>query len=150
MRKGNGHITAFYLETLLMILVFVGVILVLTQFFGVARLQSAEAQSRTSAVALSESVVSAAQASTSAEELAANMADGKGRVLKDGDVPVVEAVYDEDLAPAKSGPYTVRATWEETKGHRGSYVTCDIEVYVKGQSEPVFADTTGVYAKEVP
>jgi len=35
MRKGNGHITAFYLETLLMILVFVGVILVLTQFFGI-------------------------------------------------------------------------------------------------------------------
>ena len=38
--KRNGHITAFYLETLLLIVVFIGIILVLTQVFGLGRVQS--------------------------------------------------------------------------------------------------------------
>ena len=37
--KRNGQITAFYLETLLLIVVFIAIILVLTQVFGLAQLQ---------------------------------------------------------------------------------------------------------------
>ena len=42
--KKNGHITAFYLETLLLIVVFIGINLILTQVFGLGRVQSVEAK----------------------------------------------------------------------------------------------------------
>ena len=42
MRK--NHITAFYVETLLLILVFITIILVLTHVFGLGRAQSAAAR----------------------------------------------------------------------------------------------------------
>ena len=41
--KKNGHVTGFYLETLLLIVVFLLIVLVLTQVFGLAQVQSAEA-----------------------------------------------------------------------------------------------------------
>ena len=44
------HMTAFYLETVLMVIIFVMVIAVLAQVFGQARLQSREAQRQTAAV----------------------------------------------------------------------------------------------------
>ena len=50
--KRNHAVTAFYLETLLLIVVFLGIILVLTQVFGLARIQSASARQLTEAVTL--------------------------------------------------------------------------------------------------
>ena len=44
--KRNGQITAFYFETLLLIVVFLAIILVLTQVFGLARQQTAAARPR--------------------------------------------------------------------------------------------------------
>ena len=52
--KKNGPITAFYLETLLLIVVFIGIILVLTQVFGLSRTQSREARRLTDAVILAQ------------------------------------------------------------------------------------------------
>ena len=50
--KKNGHITGFYLETLLLIVVFIAIILVLTQVFGLAQVQSVRAKQLTEAVTL--------------------------------------------------------------------------------------------------
>ena len=69
MKNKQAHVTAFYLETLLMILVFVAVILMLTQVFGQSRKLSAEAGYLSDAATISESVSAAVRASESEEQL---------------------------------------------------------------------------------
>lgn len=67
--KRKQHITAFYLETLLMIVVFISIILVLTRVFGSARVQSVEAKDLTTAVTLAQNTAEAVSASHSPQEL---------------------------------------------------------------------------------
>ena len=62
--KKNGHITAFYLETLLLIVVFIGIILILTQVFGLGRVQSVEAGRLTDAVILAQNAAEAVSAAS--------------------------------------------------------------------------------------
>ena len=69
MKNKHAHVTAFYLETLLMILVFVAVILMLTQVFGGSRKLSAEAGYLSDAATISESISAAVRASGDEEEL---------------------------------------------------------------------------------
>ena len=59
------HITSFYAETLILILVFVAVILTLTQVFGLAKKQSEEAKLLTSAVTLAQNAAEALSVSAS-------------------------------------------------------------------------------------
>ena len=174
MKNKHAHVTAFYLETLLMILVFVAVILMLTQVFGQSRKLSAEAGYLSDAATISESVSAAVRASEDEEQLlstfvwaasgsdaavgetdaAAGGADaatgGSGtaevaHLLDGADVPTVEVTFNEDLAPAADGPYTVTATWEKTEGARGDYVESEITVYRDGIEEPVLTTKTGTY-----
>ena len=67
MRK---HITSFYMETLLLILVFVAVILILTQVFGAARVSGTAAADLTRAVRLAANAAEAVSASDRSEERA--------------------------------------------------------------------------------
>ena len=48
--KKENHITAFYIEVLLMTLVLIGIVLVLTQIFALGRRESAAARELTDAV----------------------------------------------------------------------------------------------------
>ena len=166
MKNKHAHVTAFYLETLLMILVFVAVILMLTQVFGQSRKLSAEAGYLSDAATISESVSAAVRASEDEEQLlstfvwaasesdaaagGADAATGESeeapaRLLDDAAVPTVEVIFNEDLAPAADGPYTVTATWEKTEGARGDYVESEITVYRDGLDEPVLTTKTGTY-----
>ena len=181
MKNKHAHVTAFYLETLLMILVFVAVILMLTQVFGQSRKLSAEAGYLSDAATISESVSAAVRASEDEEQLlstfvwaasgsdaaaggadaatsesdaAAGGADAAtsesgsaeaAHLLDGADVPTVEVTFNEDLAPAADGPYTVTATWEKTEGARGDYVESEITVYRDGIEEPVLTTKTGTY-----
>ena len=52
--KQRRHLTAFYLETLIMILVVIGILLVLTQVMGSSRNQSARAKRLTEAVVIAQ------------------------------------------------------------------------------------------------
>ena len=65
--KKYSHITGFYLETLILITVFVSIILVLTQVFGLAQLQSTRARQLTGAVALAGNAAEEVSASISEE-----------------------------------------------------------------------------------
>ena len=67
----NKRVTSFYVETLILILVFVAVILALTQVFGLAKKQSEEARLLTSAVTLAQNAAEAFSAADSAESLRA-------------------------------------------------------------------------------
>ena len=67
--KKNGQITAFYIEALLLIVVFLAIILVLTQVFGLARQQSIAAGQLTDAVTLAGNAAEAVSASADPDEL---------------------------------------------------------------------------------
>ena len=61
MMKKHSHITGFYLETLMLIVVFVLIILVLTQVFGLAQMQSTRAKHLNGAVVLAQTAAEAAE-----------------------------------------------------------------------------------------
>ena len=69
MMKKQSHITGFYLETLMLIVVFVLIILVLTQVFGLAQMQSTRAKELNGAVILAQNAAEAVAASETPEEL---------------------------------------------------------------------------------
>ena len=108
--KQKEHITAFYLETLLLIMVFVGIILVLTQIFGLARSRSSEAKDKTSAVCLCQNAAEAFSASSSSEELL-SLLNEKDNAGKSGD-NMLECRYDKNMRPDPQGELVVTIRWD--------------------------------------
>lgn len=147
MRK-NGQVTAFYLETLLLILVFIAIILVLTQVFGLGRMQSAEAKGLNDAVTLAQNAAEAVAASESAEELLGllNTSDNAAPLA---DTAGVSARYDASLRPDPSGRYRVDTTWLEERDAAGTMVRSVILVYLDGSAEPLYRLETAAYHKGV-
>ena len=149
MERKRSHSTAFYLETLLMILVFVTVILLLTQVFGASMRLSRDADVRTTAVTLSESVDQACLATVDDAELLAILTGngtGYGSVTGKGSL---EVYFGEDLKPSAKGPYKVTIERDLTKGVRGTYAETVITVYHESSDEPVLETNTAEYVKEV-
>ena len=90
------HITAFYLETLILIIVFIGVILVLVRVFGISREKSETARLLTGAVSLSENAAEAVAASASPEEAAALLNENGNAVVLDAEAQDVAALFNEN------------------------------------------------------
>ena len=130
MMKKQSHITGFYLETLMLIVVFVLIILVLTQVFGLAQMQSTRAKQLNGAVILAQNALEAASASETPEDLLTLLNDNDNAVLM-ADTACVTACYDSDLNPDAEGNYRVDVTWlpEETENgilvHSVAEVRCD-------------------------
>ena len=102
--KRKQHITAFYLETLLMIVVFISIILVLTRVFGRARLQSVEAKRLTAAVTLAQNTAEAVSASGSPQDLLDLLNEKNNAILQtadDTEETVIITLYDENLQPVE-------------------------------------------------
>lgn len=102
--KRKQHITAFYLETLLMIVVFISIILVLTRVFGSARLQSVEAKRLTAAVTLAQNTAEAVSASGSPQDLLDLLNEKNNAILQtadDTEETVIITLYDENLQPVE-------------------------------------------------
>ena len=96
--KRKQHITAFYLETLLMIVVFISIILVLTRVFGRARLQSVEAKRLTAGVTLAQNTAEAVSASGSPQDLLDLLNEKNNAILQtadDTEETVIITLYDE-------------------------------------------------------
>ena len=112
------QITAFYLETLLLIAVFIAIILVLTQLFGASRAQSRDAVRLTNAVILAENAAEAVSASRSPEEVARLLDEGGNTRLENG---TVEAGYRTDMTPdaGDSPALRVTVTWEPSPDDPG-------------------------------
>lgn len=112
--KDRGQVTAFYIETLLMILVFVGVILVLSQVFALSRRRSTEAKDLTTAVCLSQNLAEAFHEADEPEELF-DLLDTEGRHQTDGSFLLKEhgftAFYDSDMQPDPSGQFQLAMDW---------------------------------------
>lgn len=141
--KGRGHITAFYIETLFLTVIFVLLILALIQIFSLSVRMSDRARELTCAVQLAENAAEAVAASRSLGELAA-LLDENGNV-RAGEDGGIYAEYDQDMRPAPGGELQVQITWEPDGN---GYVNSEITVFGKGTGDPVYTLTTAVYAEE--
>ena len=112
--KRKEHITAFYIETLILILVFVGIILVLTQIFGIARRKSVEAEEKTSAISLCQNAAEAFAAADSGQELLdlLNVKENAELEVTGDRRGRIEAGYDRDMTPNARGKLRLALVWE--------------------------------------
>ncbi len=113
--KGKHSITAFYMEMLVLIVVFVGVILTLTRMFALSKEQSSQARVLTRAVVLAE-----------------NAAELVGEA--DGLEEIVERLGD-------TGEFRVELSWDESE----DFVESEIQVYWLDGAEPVYTLRTGAF-----
>ena len=124
------HITAFYLETLLLVMVFVVVILVITGVFGGARARSAQAQHLTQAVMLAENAAEAVSAADSLETVQSLLGEE-------------ETQLSENLLTVHYNEYQVDITWQP----EGQIVSSTITVSWGGNE--IYSLKTAVYVQEV-
>ena len=163
MKNRHEHVTAFYIETLALILSVVLVILVLTHVFGMGKLESAKAGELTDAVRLAQNAAEAFAAAAGPAELGRLLDEG-GNVnvasassqypLPDGDrLPaLIFASYDRDLkgCPEEQAVYRVVIKWEAETPKPDTLANGAISVYRAGESEgdPIYTLETAVYLQE--
>lgn len=139
------QITAFYVEALLLIVVFICIILVLTRVFGAGLIKSGEAKALTESVILAQNVQEMAAASESEEELLGRLNENDNAMaLQDGEYSM-EARYNEDLKADKDGRYIVDIDWEPDGS---GLVKSTVYVSLEGGSEPVYTLESEIYIKE--
>lgn len=138
----NKRVTSFYVETLILIVVFIAVILALTQVFGLAKKQSEEARFLTSAVTLAQNAAEAFSAADSAESLLSLLDEHGNAVIRDG---TVTASYDADMKPDPDG--VLRVEIERTAG---SPQTAEgtVRVVRRDTGEEIYSLGTAAYCPE--
>lgn len=145
--KRNGQITAFYFETLLLIVVFLAIILVLTQVFGLARQQTAAARQLTDAVMLAGNAAEAVSVSADPGELLA-LLNENGNAAERPDSSGVTVRYDDGKNPDPLGAYRVDVSWQPEKTEKGTMVTSVIQVLHGESEEPVYSLETASFREE--
>ena len=146
--RRHEHITAFYIETLLLIVVFVSIILVLTGVFGLSRRRSSEAKLLTNAVTLSQNAAEALAAADSQASLLALLDEKNNAVPMPGTAGVM-AFYDADMRPDPKGALRLDVTWLPEDTETGTLVRSVIQARYNGGEEPVYELKTAVYLREV-
>ena len=147
--KKESHVTAFYIEVLLLTVGLIGIVLVLTQIFALGRRGSAEARELTDAVCLAQNAAEAFSAASAPEELCALLDEGGNASLAEGESgTLVRAGYDADLRPAENGKLTVSITWDEENSASGRMVRGHITVSADGGAREIYALDTAVFLKE--
>ena len=144
--KNRSHITAFYAEALILIVVFIGIILVLTNVFGAGLTRSTEARALTDSVVLAQNAAEIASASSSGEELYERLNENDNAAVLNELTYTVEARYNDGLEADKDGRYILKISWEE--GDSEGLFLNSIEVRVEGSEEPVYTLDSAVYVKE--
>lgn len=137
-RQNRQAITAFYIEMLVLILVFTGVILTLTRMFAIAKQQSGEAWVLTRAVRLAENAAELQGAAGGPEELLELLDRGNAEKSGEG---VVRAWYGDDMEPSREGDFCVAVSWKQ----RGGLAESVIDVYWLGGEEPVYSLSTAAF-----
>ena len=140
------HITAFYLETLVMIAVFICTILILSHIFGIARSRSAEAKMLTSSVTLVQNTAEAMASAATPEGLMALVSEGDNAGFEDvGGGRALVLRYDADMTPNPEGELSITVRW---RGENG-LVYGDISASETATQREIYAVTTAVYTGEV-
>ena len=164
MKGKHEHITAFYIETILLIVSFVLVILVLTNVFGLGKLETSKAEDLTNAVRLAESGAEAFAAAEGPAELAQLLDEGNVTLAstssqlsvppKDRLPALIFAYYDVSLnpVPEEQSAYRLIISWTpDQKTLSGDSVLAEGNISVKrtGSEETIYSLDTAVYIQEV-
>ena len=146
MNKKHG-ITSFYLETLLLIAVFIGVIMLLTQVFGAAKMASDQAEILTKAVGLAQNGAEAVAASKGDPELLVELLEENGNMseLKGAQDKGYYFSFNDALEGDPSGLYSmyIGYLWD------GDMLNSIIRICYDGAEEPVYSIKTALYIGEV-
>ncbi len=113
--RNKEQITAFYLETLVLIAVFISIILVITRIFGIGRAQSSEARLLTNAVTLAQNGAEAVSAAETPEELLALLNENGNAQPMTGSQGVT-ALYNSSMGADPEGKLRMDVSWEPEAG----------------------------------
>ena len=140
------HITSFYMETLVLALIFIAVILVLTKVFSLSGQMSGRAKVLTNAVHLAENAAEALAASDSLEMLAILLEeDGNVQILQQDGQAVLQARYDEKMKPAADGNFLVEVLWVSEAGNENGLTQGVINVSREDSGEQLYMLKTAAY-----
>lgn len=154
--KRKCHITAFYIETLILAAVFTMVILVLTRVFAWSGQLGKRAEILTSAVHLAENAAEAVAASDSLEDVKALLDEnGNAQILGEEtgeEGRILRIRYDETGNPAPEGGLWVEVAWKPAgartaSGLEAGLAECTVQVFWSGAAEPVYDLETAVYVR---
>lgn len=170
--KEKRQITTFYLETLLMMVVFVSIIMVLTRVFGGARARSLQAEHLTNAVTLAQNTAEAVSASGTPGDLCAILNEDRNAVLLEEDgggrarvrayydgrmkpVPVKEDDFNENggqtqytLSGDTGDGLVVEAVWEKPEAEDSALAQVSISVYGAAAGEELYSLRTAVLSND--
>ena len=136
----RNHAAAFYMETIILLIVFMSVILIITNVFTVSYSQSKKAEELTSAVCLAENAAEAFLASDDIDTLYKVL--DEGNVQQQGTVLLCR--YDPERTPDPDGAITVQISLEE----ENDYLRTEIAVSDSQSGEVIYELHTGKYVKE--
>jgi len=136
--------TAFYMSTLFLLLLFMGVLAVLTGVFSQAQKKSAEAKQLTAATELARNAAEAVADAGSRADLLTLLQES-GNAAMDGET--VCASYDEELRPSAAGIYRVSITYEPTARIGGTLVNSTVTVRMGENPEAICSLSTAVYIR---
>ena len=123
----------FRIEMILMLVIFIGVILVLTRVFSLAELQSRRADHLTDAVILASNGAEVFRSAEDEEEICAILNENGNAVKEDK----VRVYYNDELHPESSGSYCLEIGSEKEDG----FINAEIAVYY--QDELIYELNTG-------
>ena len=149
MKNKQQHITAFYMEMLVLVAVFMVVILVLTEVFALSRKQSTQAGVLTDAVCLAENTAELIAASDSWTAFTALLGEGwriptrndAGRMIRCAHFDTAGGEPSSDT----TGNYYVEVEWFPAGEGDTGLMDGRIDVYWRNSTEPVYTLETAVY-----
>ena len=134
-------ITAFYVESVLLVAAFTAVLLILSAVFGYARAESRAARRLNSAVCLAENAAEAFAAAPSGEGLLRLLDEGNAALTETADGAVFTARYGADRTPSPTGELVVTVRVGAPGGEDGA-IRGEIDVADAASGETVYHLTT--------
>ncbi len=136
--RDKHRITVFYIEMLLLVAVFTGVILVLSNVFATAKEQSSNAKSLNSAVQLAENAAEIVGGTDDHSEMV-DLLGGDNNAACHLESQKLLARYNGDMEPDPDGGFLVVITWEDIEG------LTNYDITVTWREDPIYELETSVF-----
>ena len=137
--RDKHRITVFYIEMLLLVAVFTGVIMVLSSVFATAKEQSSEARALNGAVRLAENAAEIVAGTDDHSEMV-DLLGGDNSAACHLESKKLLARYNVDMEPDPDGGFLVVVAWDEKDGLVNYYITVTWQ-----DGEPVYKLETSVF-----
>ena len=136
--RDKHRITVFYIEMLLLVAVFTGVILVLSNVFATAKEQSSNAKSLNGAVQLAENAAEIVGGTDDHSEMV-DLLGGDNNAACHLESQTLLARYNGDMEPDPDGGFLVVITWEDIEG------LTNYDITVTWREDPIYELETSVF-----